>query len=206
MQKRIFAIISLFGIVGGICYFLHIIFGRLFYESYNPLRQAVSDLTAADSPSKNIASIFTFLYGICTVIFSAGFWLYVKGKLNKIVNLASIFFCVMTIISFLGYTFFPLSEAGFAVTIQDIMHLIVTGFVVLFTIVSIILFSIGFLKTENHKTLGVISICTLVFLIAGAVLINIVPQEYFGIAERINIYSVIIFTAVLSLSMHKNIL
>jgi hypothetical protein len=36
-------------------------------------------------------------------------------------------------------------------------------------------------------------------------LINLLPKEYFGVAERINVYSIIIFTGILSLWMNKYI-
>jgi hypothetical protein len=204
-NNKLFKIISLFGLFGGIFYFLHIIFGRIFYENYDPLVQAISDLTADNSPSKNIATIFSRFYGIFTVIFSIGFFVYFTNKINKIVNIGSCIFCIMTIISFIGYAFFPLSESGYAETFQDKMHLLVTIFVVAFTIISIILFIIGFLRTKQYKHIGIISLCTLILLIIGAVLVNILPKEYFGIAERINVYSIIIYTSILSIWMYKNI-
>jgi hypothetical protein len=111
----------------------------------------------------------------------------------------------MNIISFFGYTFFPLSESGYAGTFQDKMHLIVTVFVVLSTIISLVFFSIGFLKTKEHKRLGIISVSALLILMAGAMLINIMPKEYFGVAERINVYSIILYTGILSLWMKKYI-
>jgi len=107
----------------------------------------------------------------------------------------------MTFVSFFGYMFFPLSQAGFAGTFNDKMHLVVTILVVLFTIVSLILFFIGFLKTSNFKYLGIISICTFAALLIGVMLINKLPKIYFGIAERVNVYSIKIFTGILSFWM-----
>jgi hypothetical membrane protein len=204
-NKNLLKIISLFGLFGGIFYFLHIIFGRIFYENYNPLAQAISDLTADNSPSKNIADIFSRIYGIFTVIFSMGFFVYFTNKINKIVNIGSCIFCIMTIISSIGYTFFPLSESGYAGTFQDRMHMLVTVFVVVFTIISIIFFITGFLRTKQYKHIGIISLCTLTLLLIGAMLINILPKKYFGIAERINVYSIIIYTSILSIWMYRYI-
>jgi len=205
MKNKIFNLMPLLGIFSVILYFLHVILGEIFYEGYNPLAQAISDLTASNSPSKNIARPFSTLYGICAVIFSIGFFLYIKNKINKAVTVSSFIFCIMNIISFFGYAFFPLSESGYADTFQDKMHMIVTVFVVLLTIVSLILFFIGFFKAKGHKWLAVVSISTLLILIAGAMLINIMPKEYFGVAERINVYSIIIYTGILSLWMKKYI-
>jgi hypothetical membrane protein len=195
----------LFGIIGVVFYLFHIIFGRIFYPEYNPFSQAVSDLTASNSPSKEIASIFSFIYGMFSVIFSMGFFVYFKRRINKFITTGSFIFFMMTIISFFGYTFFPLSEAGFAGTFPDIMHIVVTIFVVLFTIVSIIFYGIGFLMTSNHKFIGKISVVTLVLLIIGAILLNILPNEYFGVPQRINVYSTIIYIGVLSFWMNKYI-
>jgi len=205
MKNKIVKLIPLPGILSVILYFLHVILGEMFYEGYNPLAQAISDLTASNSPSKNIARPFSMLYGICAVSFSIGFFAYIKNKINKVIAVSSFVFCVMNTISFLGYTFFPLSEAGYAGTFQDKMHVTVTILVVLSTIVSLVLYSVGFLRTKEHKRLGVISIITLSILTAGAMSINIMPKEYFGLAERINVYSIIIYTGILSLWMKKHI-
>jgi hypothetical membrane protein len=204
-NKKLIKIFSLFGVIGAFFYFLHVILGNIFYEGYNPMAQAISDLTASNSPSKNIARLFSMIYGIFTVVFSSCFFVYFKQKINRWVTLGAGFFCVMTIVSFSGYTFFPLSESGYAGTFQDIMHMAVTIAVVLLTIISLILFMIGFFRTQNIKYLGVVSLCTFLLLLTGAMLLNIFPKELFGIAERINVYSIVIYTGILSFWMYRYI-
>jgi len=202
-MNKYLKLFPLFGILGVIFYFLHVIIGTALYEGYNSFAQAISDLTATNSPSRQIASIFSMLYGIFAVIFTVGLFIYFKGKLNKIVTMAIFIFCLMNIISFFGYTFFPLTEAGYAGTFQDIMHMVVTVLVVVFTIISIILFTIGFFRTQQYKIMGVISLGTFILLIMGAMLINILPNEYFGVAQRINAFSVVIYTGVLAVFMYR---
>jgi hypothetical membrane protein len=65
-------LIPLFGIFSVIFYFFHVILGEIFYKGYNPLAQAISDLSASNSPSKGIARIFSMLYGISALLFSIG--------------------------------------------------------------------------------------------------------------------------------------
>jgi hypothetical membrane protein len=202
-MKNIIKLMPLFGVAGVIFYFLHVFFGAIFYTGYNPLAQAISDLTASNSPSKNIAMLFSILYGIFTVVFSAYFFVYFRQKINKCVTFGAGFFCIMTIVSFSGYTFFPLSEAGYAGTFQDKMHIVVTIMVVLFTIIALISFAIGFFRTKSLKYLGIISLCTFLLLLTGSMLMNILPKEYFGIAERISVYSLIIFTGIISFWMYR---
>ena len=203
MKKKLTDIFSLFGVIGVLFYFLHVILGTLFYEGYNPMAQAISDLTASNSPSRNIATVFSMIYGIFTVIFSIYFFVYFKQKINRCVTFGAGFFCSMNIVSFLGYTFFPLSESGYAGTFQDKMHIVVTIMVVLFTIIALILLVIGFFRTEKLKYLGIISLCTFLLVLAGPILMNMVPKEYFGIAERISIYPLMMYTGILSLWMYK---
>jgi len=202
-NKKLIEIFSLSGVIGVFFYFLHVIMGTIFYEGYNPMAQAISDLTASNSPSKNIARPFSFFYGIFTVIFSTYFFVYFKQKINRCVTFGAGFFCIMTIVSFFGYTFFPLSESGYAGTFQDKMHIAVTIAVVLFTIAALISFAIGFFRTEKLKSLAIISLCTFLLLLTGSMLMNILPKEYFGIAERINVYSIVIYTGILSFWMYK---
>jgi hypothetical membrane protein len=171
-NKKLIEIFSLLGVIGVFFYFLHVILGTIFYEGYNPMAQAISDLTASNSPSKNIARPFSFFYGIFTVIFSTYFFVFFKQKINKFVTIGAGFFCSMTIVSFLGYTFFPLSESGYAGTFQDIMHMAVTIIVVLFTIITLISFIIGFFRTEKTKYLAIISLCTFLLLLTGSMLTN----------------------------------
>jgi hypothetical membrane protein len=201
--KKLIEIFSLFGVIGVLFYFLHVILGTLFYEGYNSMAQAISDLTASNSPSRNIARPFSFFYGIFTVSFSTCFFVYFKRKINKFITFGAGSFCIMTIVSFMGYTFFPLSESGYAGTFQDIMHIVVTIIVVLFTIIALILFVIGFFKTRNMKYLGIISLCTFLLVLTGPMLMNILPKEYFGIAERISIYPLMIYTGILSFWMYQ---
>ena len=205
MKNKIVKLIPFLGIFSVIFYFLHVILGEIFYDGYNPLAQAISDLTASNSPSKNIARLFSMLYGVCAVSFSIGFFVCIKNKINKAVTVSAFIFCLMNTVSFFGYTFFPLSESGYADTFQDKMHIVVTVLVVLLTIASLVLYSIGFFRTKEHKRLGIISITTLLLLMAGAMLINTMPKEYFGVAERINVYSIILYTGILSLWMRKYI-
>ncbi len=201
-NKNYLKVLSLFGAIGAVFYFLHVLLGTLFYEGYNFFAQAISDLTATNSPSRNIAMPLSVVYGIFTVLFSIVFFAYFKGKINKWITFGAGTFCLMTIVSFLGYTFFPLSEAGYAGTFQDEMHAAVTVAVVALTVVSIVLFSIGFFQTKNLKYLGIISVCTFVLLLTGAMLLNLLPKEYFGAAERINVFSTVLYIGILSVWMN----
>ena len=99
IKNKIIKLIPILGIFSVILYFLHVILGEVFYKGYNPLAQAVSDLTASNSPSKNIARLFSALYGVCSVSFSVGFFAYLRNKINRLITVSSFVFCIMNTIT-----------------------------------------------------------------------------------------------------------
>ena len=203
MKNNVFInLLSLSGVIGVVFYFLHVTLGARFYEGYNPMAQAISDLTASNSPSKGIAMVFSILYGIFTVIFSIYFFVHFKQKINIPVTFGAGLLSIMTIVSFFGYTFFPLSESGYAGTFQDKMHILVTIAAVCLTVIALILFIIGFFGSENLKYPGILSLITFLLLLVGVVLMRNLPKEYFGIAERINVYSILMYIGILLLWMY----
>jgi len=102
-------------------------------------------------------------------------------------------------LSAVGYTLFPLSDSGYMGRFQDVMHMVVTGFVVVLSIASMILIAIACLKGKNHKCFGILTITVLALMALGSIGTGIVPPQYFGIPERISVYSVVIYTGLLSI-------
>ena len=68
MNSKLIRLLSLSGILAAVFYFLHVYYGIQNYPGYDSLSQAVSDLTAIDAPSYVVASRFSALYSILTVI------------------------------------------------------------------------------------------------------------------------------------------
>jgi len=107
-------------------------------------------------------------------------------------------------ISAIGYTLFSLSSSGYAGTFQDVMHMVVTAFVVLLSITSMILIASGCFRSKAYKRFGIFIITVLGLMALGSIATRIVPIGYFGIAERLSVYSVVIYGAVLSLFTFKH--
>jgi hypothetical protein len=92
-----------------------------------------------------------------------------------------------------------LSGSGYAGTFQDIMHIVVTVFVVLLSIASMILITVGCLRSKAHKQFGIFTVSVLAIMALGSIATDVVPVGYFGVAERLSVYSVVIYSAALSL-------
>lgn len=199
MNKNRIQWLALMGLVGTIFYYLHVILGEINYPGYRPLAQAVSDLTAATAPSREIASACSTVYAFFTVAACTLLCVFYEGRENKIFRLGIYLFAIMEWTSAVGYTLFSLSGSGYAGTFQDVMHMVVTAFVVLLSIASMILIAVGCFRSKVHKQFGIFTIAVLGVMALGSAATGVAPAGYFGVAERLSVYSVVIYSAMLSL-------
>ena len=200
-KKKLINWLCLSGVLSIIFYLLHDIVGAMNYPSYNWMSQAVSDLTATDSPSFIIASGFVTVYKILSCLCSAIICILVKNEKKKTIRIGIYLFSIMNFISAIGYALFPLSSSGFDGSIQSIIHVyVLTTVVVLLSIISLIIITVGSLKGENkHKLLGILAIISLILMFIGAVGSQNVSREIFGIVERFSTYSAVVFTGILGI-------
>lgn len=198
-KKKLINWLCLSGIISLIFYHLHGVIGAMNYPNYNWLSQAMSDLTATNSPSYIIANSYTTIYAIFGCLSAILVSIIIENKKSKLLKIGIYLFAIMNFISAIGYALFPLSNSGFDGSFTSTIHVyVVTTLVVIFSIISIIMISIGSFK-EKHKLLGYLSIISLICMFVGAVGSGIVPREYFGLFERFSVYSAVVFNAILGL-------
>ena len=187
-----------FGIISVIFYLLHDIIGSANYKGYNWMSQAVSDLTSLDSPSFYIANKYLTIYKISNLI-SCALLCIINSEKNRILKLGIYLFALMNGISFIGYTLFPLTSAGYDGSIQSFIHAyIITGSVALLSIVSIFLIAGGSLK-DKDIVFGLLSILSLILMFVGAFGVAKFSKQYFGLFERFGIYSTVVFTGIIGI-------
>ena len=118
---------------------------------------------------------------------------------SKILKIGIYLFCMMSFVSAIGYSLFPLSSSNYDNSFQNIMHVcVVTALVVILSIISLVLIAIEALKGNNkHKYLGILAIISLSLMCIGAIGSNIVSKDYFGLVERFSTYSAVLFTCVI---------
>lgn len=102
-----------------------------------------------------------------------------------------------------GYSMFPLSDSGYAGTFQNQMHILLTVFVVLLSIVSLILLIIAGIKDRAYRTYGIFAGIVLSMMLVGALGMNIVPKDYFGIVERFSVFAAVGYNAVLGVELFR---
>ncbi|MCK9169318.1 MAG: DUF998 domain-containing protein [Treponema sp.] len=195
--------LGLLGTVSFISYTAAVLFSPLDYPGYDWMSQAVSDLSASNSPSLQMWQRLSALYGVCGLVSIMMVCVYIRGKLTKTIRHGIYTFACMNWISSAGYTVFPLSESGYSGTFSDIMHVyVVTALVVILSIVSLLCIMAGGYRNKKYLSLAVWASAALAFMFAGAVGAGAVPRAYFGIVERCSVFSAVAFNAVLGIYLY----
>ena len=199
MKKQFINYCGLLGVIAFLSYTAAVIFSPLAYPGYNWMAQAVSDLSASNAPSLKLWNQLSSLYNVCTLVCAMMVCLGIQGKGNKLLRSGIYLFTIMEWVSAVGFGMFPLSESGYAGTFQDQMHMLSTIIVVLLSIISLALIIISGIKDSYCRTYSIFAAIALVMMIGGAVGINVVPKEYFGVAERLSVFAATGFNAVLGI-------
>jgi len=200
-EKRTFIQrIGLLGVLSLISYTAGVVFSPMAYPGYNWMSQAVSDLSAINSPSRMLWYQLTSLYGVCGVVSITMVCIFVQDKLNPWLRYGVYLFALMNWVSNVGYTMFPLTESGTPSSFQDLMHLYaVTIPVVLLSIVSLVLIIVGASKEKKYHSMAIYAALALVLMFTGAIGVGLAPKAYFGIFERFSVFSAVGFNAILGI-------
>lgn len=178
------------GMIGVIAYLIHTILGQILWNSYNPITTDISSLTAVGAPNRELLLIFTYIYGISMLLFIVGLIVKAFRKYHFSLKTGYIIMFIMQLVSFVGYSLFPITGDKTEMNLQNLMHIIVTVIVVFTTIASSYFLSYGYLKQKN-KLGKFILIMAVVITITG--LTNPIGMglelNILGLTERLVIYS-----------------
>lgn len=204
MKKTLINYLGLLGVAALISYLAAVIFAPNAYPGYDWMSQAISDLSASNAPSRVLWNQLASLYEAGSIVSITLVCVFIRNKLNKTLRTGIYLFGIMSWISNIGYKAFPLSESGNAGAFQDIVHIyVVTVLVIMLSIVSLVIIVKGGLTSQDYRSLALWALISLIMMVAGAVGTMVVPEAYFGVAERISVFAVPIFNAVLGLYLYK---
>ena len=202
-KKNFMNYCGLLGIVALLSYTVAVVFSPLAYPGYNWMAQAVSDLSASNAPSLGLWNQLSSLYNICTLICAMMVCAGIQGKGSRLLRSGIYLFTAMEWISAVGFSMFPLSDSGYAGTFQDKMHILSTILVVLLSIVSLVMLIIAGVKRKEYRSFGVFAGIALGMMLVGALGMNIVPKEYFGVVERFSVFAAVGYNAVLGIELFR---
>ena len=201
MKKSLLQRLGLLGVVSFLSYTAAVVFAPLAYPGYNWMAQAVSDLSAANAPSLALWNQLSALYNVCEVVCVTVVCIGIQGWKAKLLRSGIYLFAVMEWISAVGYRMFPLSDSGYAGTLQDVMHMAVTALVVLLSIVSLVIIIVAGAKSKSCRSYGVCAAVALAMMLVGAMGMKIAPAAYFGVVERFSVFAATGFNAALGIHL-----
>lgn len=203
MKRKLIQYLGLLGVISLLSYTAAVLFSPMAYPGYRWMAQAVSDLSAENAPSRQLWNRLSALYDICGVVSATLVCVYIKDRLRQGMCVGIYLFAIMNWVSAVGYQMFPLTEAGNPKGIFNIMHLVVTGMVVLLSVVSLTIIIVNGFRKKAYVGLAVWAGIALLLMMAGAVGTNVVPKEYFGIPERFSVFAATGFNAVLGIYLYR---
>lgn len=199
--KSLTQLLALVGILSFLSYTAAVVFAPLAYPGYNPLSQAVSDLSAQNAPSLMLWNRLSSVYNVCEVLCAVVVCIGIQGRKTRTLRVGIYLFAVMEFISAVGYRAFPLKDSGFAGTFDDTMHIAVTVAVVLLSIASLSVVIVASARDKSCRRYGVCALIALFMMLTGALGTKLVPAEYFGVAERFSVFAATGFNASLGINL-----
>jgi hypothetical membrane protein len=188
----------LLGVASVIIYLLAVFISPRAYPGYNWMGQAISDLFAQDAPSRELWTQLTTVSNAIGIVFATLACLYVQNRLNKTLRTGIYLLAVMTWVSSIGYTLFPLTTSGGGNTLQDLIHLlVVTAAVVILTTSSLAVIMAGGYKDRKYRLIAIFATVSLCCTMIGTIGLVVVPA-YAGVMERLDIFSLNGFSVVLA--------
>jgi CubicO group peptidase (beta-lactamase class C family) len=191
------------GILSSILYVATDVLGGMRYEGYSFTSQAISELMATGAPSEAFVDPLFLTYGVLALAFGVGVSREGVGR-SRALRTTGALLMGYAALGLAGPTLFEMNRRGAASLQSDAPHIILTGGLVLLT-----LLAIGFGASPLGNLFRIYSFATLVTVIVfgaltapyGARLAAGLPTPGFGILERISIYSTMLWLAVLAVAL-----
>jgi hypothetical protein len=190
------------GIVSSLFYAGMDVIGGTRWQSYSWISEEFSRLSAIGAPSRPLHLVLSPVYSVLVVAFGLGVW-WTAGR-SRALRVVGGLLVVYALVSWVWPQFFPedLSESTSALT--NTMHIVLT-----FVTVLAILLQIGFGAAAFGKRFRLYSIVTLLAVLVFGVLTGPQaaalaagqPTPWIGLTERINIYSYMLWVAVLAITL-----
>jgi hypothetical protein len=198
--KMVRKILLICGILSSVVYASMDIVGGTRWENYSWLSQEFSRLSAIGAPSRPIHLVLSLVYSLLVIAFGLGVW-QSSGRKQSL-RVIGVSLIIYAIDNWMWPQFFPedLSQPVSALT--NTMHIVLTVVTVLTWMLIL-----GFAAAAFSKWLRLYSIGTLLTVIVfgslagsqGPALAAGQPTPWLGLAERINIYSFMLWVVVLAI-------
>lgn len=201
-MKKLYPI---FGALAALIYIAYVVIGGAISQGgYNHLINAISELPHFVTEDKFIyLSNLTIIYGIALIFFSIIAFVDFKNYKSKFCRIAFVLI-LLNSISGIMTDIFPMDARDKGTTVAGIIHMVLAGFLAIFSILTPLFAGIGFKKIPEFKYLAVYSITSSIIICASGIITAagaVNKFKYFGIVERVTIGTYIIWILIISIQM-----
>ena len=190
--------LGILGLISLLSYTAMVVFSPLAYPGYDWMTMAVSDLSAVGAPSEDFANRLNCLFGPCGLVSIMAVCVAVANNPSKRFRVGVYCFAAMEWLCNVGYSCFPWVPDAANMDPQNVMHLIVTALVVVFSLAALVLILLG-AKKAGQKSLGIWAGICLAAMLIGPIGTGLLPKSVFGLFERFSTFSAVVFNAVLGM-------
>ena len=190
--------LGILGLISLLPYTAMVVFSPLAYPGYDSMTMAVSELSAVGAPSADLANRLNCLFGPCGLVSIMAVCVAAANNPSKRFRFGVYCFAAMEWFCNVGYTCFPWVSDAANTAPQNVMHLLVTVFVVVFSLAALVLIVLG-AKKAGQKSLGIWAGICLAAMLIGPIGTGLLPASVFGLLERFGAFSVVVFNAVLGM-------
>jgi hypothetical membrane protein len=191
------------GILASLLYLATDVVGGMRYPGYSFTSQAISELMAIGAASERFVDPLFITYGVLTLAFGFGVFREGVGR-SRALQITGALLIAYAAIGFTGPTLFEMHQRGSGTLESDIAHIILTG------VLGLLLFlAIGFGAFTLGRRFHLYSFATLLATVVFGALTSPYaarlaagqPTPGFGVIERIDLYTFLIWVAVLSIAL-----
>lgn len=195
------------GVLSTLLYIATDVLGGLRYDGYSFTSQAISELAAIGAPSKSFVDPLFIAYDVLVLVFGIGILREAAGR-NRALFITSVMLigygAIGLAAALAGPGLFAMHQRGSGSLTTDAPHMILTGVLVL-----LLLLAMGFGAFALGKRFRIYSLASLVTLLVFGALTSAFaarlaagePTPGMGIVERIDVYSAMLWLAVLSIAL-----
>lgn len=189
------------GIISAALYIGTDIVASILYPGYNYANQMVSELGAIGAPTRPLWFAMSMLYNPLVLAFGIGVWRAAGSR--RSLRMAALALIAYGIVSAAG-PFVPMQVRGSAMALTDVLHIVCTAGMLVFMFLFI-----GFGANASGRGFLLYSIATIAALLVGGALAGVAGAQiaaggdtpWMGLLERLNIYSDMLWIAVLGITL-----
>jgi Protein of unknown function (DUF998) len=192
------------GILSSLFYVCEDALAGTLWQGYNFTSQAFSDYSAVDAPTRPLILLLSPIYTALIIAFGLGVWWSAGQK--RVLRFIGVLLVIYALVSLVWPQFFPIHLYTAEATSSDTMHIVLTVVTVLSWLLMLGFAAISFGKRFRLYSIGTLLTVLLFGALSGFIAWttrSAVTQSapWFGIIERIILYSFMLWVIVLAITL-----